>query len=544
MNYLQAGIFNPKRMNKSAIATALLLASYTAIFAQNENQGESQMDTAMFRKTWYHLDTLHEAQGVATNEALEALSDQTSEEVIIAILDSGIDTAHADLKSQLWVNAGEIPGNGIDDDGNGYIDDVHGWNFLGGPNGNIDGETLELTRLYRQYTAELGNADMDSLKTANPELYKEYLQIQSAYKRQKGESAFEAMAVNQIRKRLIELDEKLIDVLGEGYTMAQVDSLADTDHKLAKDARTMFALAEDGLTLEEIDAYYEHIEGALNYHLNLDWDARDSIVGDDPNDWNDTIYGNTDIMGGDPDHGTHVAGIVGAIRNNDLGVDGIAPNVKLMILRVVPNGDERDKDVALAIRYAVRNGAKVINMSFGKDYSPDAELVQETARWAQEQDVLLIHAAGNDAKNLDNGENYPFMPYEVNNIENPAWIEVGASTRYEGARAANFSNYGMKSVDLFAPGEDIYSCLPPNTYGFNSGTSMAAPVVTGVAGLIRSYYPELTAAQVKTVLIESVYTPSENGDDSLSKMCITGGIVNAARAIAYIEAHKEELIQE
>lgn len=487
---------------------------------------------------WHHKRSPNGSIGVSTEEALEALADREPEEIVIAIIDSGIDTTHSDLKQQLWVNTDEIPGNGMDDDGNGYADDIHGWNFIGGPNGNIEGETMELTRLYLEYNEKWEGLDEDSIQKANPEEYKYFMSLMQDFTQQQRENRMEEMFLNRYRRQYDSNREKVESVIGTNFTDEQLDSLADSRHKHAGAAKMIQELHGEGLDQTFFEEYGAQLFSYNNYYLNPEWDVRDSIVGDDPNDWTDTIYGNNDLMGQSSDHGTHVAGIVGAIRDNGIGIDGITPRVKLMVLRVVPDGDERDKDVGLAIQYAVRNGASIINMSFGKDYSPDAEKVQEIARWAAERNVLLVHAAGNDSRDLDAGENYPFMPFEEDNTENEAWIEVGASTFNLDNLAADFSNYGEKSVDIFAPGEDIYSTLPVNDYGFNSGTSMAAPVVTGVAGLVRSYYPQLTAQQVKHVLLESAVRHDGRAFEGMS---ITNGVVNAHEAVKYIEAHKAEL---
>ncbi|NVK26542.1 MAG: S8 family serine peptidase [Flavobacteriia bacterium] len=517
-------------MNKKFLGLTAAFAFSLTSFAQDEESS--------IRKEWHHVYNEDNPYGVATDQALDFLGDKESEEVIIAILDSGIDTTHADLKSQLWVNEDEIPGNGIDDDGNGYIDDINGWNFIGGENGNIDGETLELTRLYVKFQEEWDGLDIDSIQKADREAYDLWVQVKKDYNRQFTENKFELMMVSRLKDSYMKSYQTVVDTLGPDYTLEDLNLLRKSSSEAGKAARSLYAFEVDGLTKEELEGYTEYLESSRDYSLNTNWRVRDSIIGDDPYDWNDSIYGNTDLMGAHSDHGTHVAGIVGAARDNDLGINGIAPNVKLMILRVVPNGDEYDKDVAMAIKYAVRNGASIINMSFGKDYSPQAAQVQEVARWAGERDVLLIHAAGNDDRNLDEGNNFPYMPFEIDNSENETWIEVGANSQNPEMLGTDFSNYGKRSVDLFAPGEDIYSTLPINTYGFNSGTSMAAPVVTGIAGLIRSYYPSLTAAQVKMVLMESAVVPD---DSDFVELSITGGIANALRAIEYIEEHAEEL---
>lgn len=513
-------------MKKTCLILCTTVVSWTGMNAQTE------VEPGQENKEWHHGSIGEESvYGVRTDEALEFLKGRKSEEVIVAIMDSGIDTTHSDLRSQLWVNEDEIPGNGIDDDGNGYVDDVHGWNFIGGPNGNVEEETMELTRLYSKYKekyANLSKEQADSIKEKYPAEWDRYQSILKDYIQQNVAQRQEKKALEGIMAMFETHRQAVVEVLGEDYSFKQLDSLSRSDSRAAKNASTILNFEAQGFSVEDLMEYEEQVNTYVNYYLNPDWNVREDIVGDDPDDFNDSLYGNNDIMGSSSGHGTHVAGIVGAARDNNIGTDGIAPNVKIMVIRVVPDGDERDKDVAMGIRYAVNNGASIINMSFGKDYSPDADKVQETARWAADHDVLIIHAAGNDGRDLDRGENYPFMPFEENNLENEAWIEVGASTFDSAHLAADFSNYGDQSVDLFAPGDEIYSTLPPDRYGFRSGTSMAAPVVTGIAAMVRSYFPSLTAQQVKDVLIRSVQVPHST---DLREISITGGVADARRAV-------------
>ncbi|MEJ0080826.1 MAG: S8 family serine peptidase [Puia sp.] len=249
--------------------------------------------------------------------------------------------------------------------------------------------------------------------------------------------------------------------------------------------------------------YKNHVLDELDYDLNLDFNPR-KIVGDDSSNAFEHFYGNTNVMGPDALHGTHVSGIIAAVRGNGIGIQGIANHVSILMIRTVPAGDERDKDVANAIRYAADHGCKVVNMSFGKSYSPDKKAVDEAVQYAMSKDVLLIQAAGNDGLNIDHEPHYPNRIY-MDGTEAGAYLVVGASTSTNDSNlVADFSNYGKKSVDVFAPGVDIYSCVPGSKYQNESGTSMAAPVVTGIAALIREYYPKLTALQVKQIIMLSV----------------------------------------
>jgi subtilisin family serine protease len=262
-------------------------------------------------------------------------------------------------------------------------------------------------------------------------------------------------------------------------------------------------------------------------------------VGDDLDNPNERYYGNNNVTGPEASHGTHTAGIIGAVRGNGKGLDGVANDVRIMVVRAVPWGDERDKDIANAIRYAVDNGATVINMSFGKTLSPDKAVVDDAVQYAVSKDVLLVHGAGNDGANNDSTGNFP-GPHYLSGGEAAGWIEVGATGRKKGKHlVASFSNYGKKELDIFAPGEDIYSTMPGNKYQEDSGTSMAAPVVAGICALIREYFPDRKAADIKALLMRTVSTQKDEvvvpGTDRVKKpmkeISVSGGVVNAGQAV-------------
>jgi len=298
-----------------------------------------------------------------------------------------------------------------------------------------------------------------------------------------------------------------------------------------------------------IDDLMSFYDGEKKKVDNLNGAPKDyrSIVGDNPADINDRFYGNNDIMATDATHGTHVSGIIGASRGNGKGMDGIANNVRIMVLRAVPQGDEHDKDVANAIRYAMDNGEKVINMSFGKYFSPQKKWVDDAVRYAQDKGVLIVHAAGNEATNVDEKRHFPTAFY-LDGTKANNWITVGASGPTKKNLVAYFSNYGKKDVDVFAPGLEIYSTIPTgDQYKMEQGTSMASPVVAGLAALIMSYYPQLTAAQVKQVIEKSaspmdvsVYKPNEMDEKgeklSFANLSASGGVINAVEAIKLAEA--------
>lgn len=501
-------------------------------------------------KNWFNLDPVaDQVNGVSTEKAYALLQGRTARTVIVAVIDSGIDIDHEDLKGVIWVNKDEIPGNGIDDDNNGYIDDIHGWNFLGGKDGrNVDYETLEVTRLYRALSAKFADVSKSEVSEADEAQYALWLDVKAEFEEAAGDalnqySIYEGItrAVNRYNK----LFEAYLDT--DEVTYEKISKINSKDAIIDVSKRHMMVIYEatdESMRLKDLAAALEadikQLEEPALYSYNVDFNPRD-IVGDNPDKLNEVGYGNNDVKGEGTDnfHGTHVAGIIAASRGNGVGMDGVAGNVQIMALRAVPNGDERDKDVANAIRYAVDNGARVINMSFGKGYSPNREYVSEAIAYAADKGVLLVHAAGNSALNTDKEDNFPNDKFgENNNWDN--WIEVGASSwGAEGEYIGGFSNYGRESVDLFAPGVAIYSTAPENNYQEAQGTSMASPVVAGVAAMLLSYFPELSPDQLKDVMMRSVRQtkrlkvaePGSMGKMvNFSRLSVSGGIVNAYEA--------------
>jgi subtilisin family serine protease len=238
-------------------------------------------------------------------------------------------------------------------------------------------------------------------------------------------------------------------------------------------------------------------------------------------------------------HGTHVAGIIAAERGNGVGVDGIADHVLIMpIVATTATGDERDKDVANAIRYAVANGARVINMSFSKTLSQYKSVVDDAIRYAEEKDVLIVHAAGNDGEDDDSWPHYPIADYETGGRARNV-ITVGWSrSKFDERLAHPFSDYGARTVDVFAPGSDIFSTVPDDKYGYKSASSMSAAMVTGVAALLLSYFPRLTAVQAKNIIMSSSFKPTiavnkpgTKQKVSFRSLSVSGGIVNAHNAV-------------
>jgi subtilisin family serine protease len=464
--------------------------------------------------------------------------------VVVAIIDSGTDIEHEDLDGNVWMNDDEVAGNGRDDDGNGYVDDVHGWNFIGGAGGeHVEKDTYELTRLYARLRRYEG-ADPDTLSAVAATEYEQFVDVAAEFGTERAEAVAQVREIEEFVTAFGRIIALLENVAGsDSLTVEQVRAIRSFQPDVLQAKDIYLNLHAQDVTPELVDEQLEYVQSRVEYGFNPDFDPR-HIVGDDYDDPTERYYGNALVEGPAADHGTHVAGIVAAERDNATGVDGIAAAAELMILRAVPDGDERDKDVANAIRYAVDNGADIINMSFGKAHSPQKEVVDAAVRYADEAGVLMIHAAGNDAADIGQENNFPSRHYlEGGMAEN--WIEVGASSwQAPDNLAATFSNYNRERVDVFAPGADILSTIPDDEYETNSGTSMAAPVVSGLAALIMAYYPGLTATQVKRVILDSairypdraVVLPGSESDTILfSELSATGGIVNAYAALRMAE---------
>jgi subtilisin family serine protease len=509
---------------------------------------------------WYLLDPDQDrVLGVSVERAYaEFLANRPSRTVLVAVIDSGVDVDHEDLKEVIWTNPGEFAGNGIDDDKNGYVDDVHGWNFIGGKERNVDADTYELTREYVRLEKKYNTEKKISRKSRQE--YEYWKKIEDRYHRYKEKNEKDLKECDEQLSIYKSFNESLIKSIAtvrsaygiETITRETIDTITSEsrDLQFAKYIiGVIFQNATGDESLDEIAAELEyvikhngevceHYRVAMEYGYNPEFDSR-LAVGDNYNDLSEKKYGNNDVVGPDPSHGTHVSGIIAASRNNQLGIKGIADNVRIMVIRAVPNGDERDKDIANAIFYAVDNGAKIINMSFGKDYSPQKEAVDMAVRYAESKGVLLVHAAGNDHTNNDLEPNYPSRLYRDGKVATN-WIEVGASANEAGQGfVGSFSNYGKKSVDVFAPGVEIYSTMPGSVYDNQNGTSMASPVTAGVAALLMSYFPDLSATDVKDILLQSTRTfeglkvnrPGAKESVPLSQLSITGGLVNAHEAV-------------
>jgi len=505
-------------------------------------------------RAWPHADIIQDSiPGMSLDKAYAFLADKKGTTVILGVIDSGIDNEHEDLKDNVWTNTDEIAGNGKDDDENGYIDDIHGWNFLGGE-GEATPEQLEVTRIYKMLDPKYSGTASNDFNPSEKDGYNYYQKVKKDYEKRIGgvnEKVDEASKnydyLQKLTVYITDAHETASSKLNKkDYDLNELKSLDEFEG-----TQVLIKILEDGGNAEEVlaqvKAEMDYEKRKLDYYApqaetmyNLNFNGR--TTGDDAYDIKDVPYGNAFTIGSVDDemHGTHVTGIAMATRNNGKGMNGVAQNVKLLSVRAVPDGDEYDKDVALAIRYAVDNGAKVINMSFGKSYSPNAEWVYDAIKYAASKDVLLVHAAGNDKKDIDKSDNFPTdSPDKVKEIADNV-ITIGSMTRnYNEDLVSTFSNYGKLNVDLFAPGSEIYSTVPKNEYKSIQGTSMAAPEVAGVASLIRSYYPELSASQVKHILMNSgikvdldVKLPGGDGKTvPFSELSVSGRVLNAYNAL-------------
>jgi subtilisin family serine protease len=509
-------------------------------------------------ENWFNLDKGNATvQGVSTEKMYNSLlKGKKGETVIVAVIDSGVDAEHEDLKEVMWVNPGEIPGNGIDDDKNGYVDDIHGWNFIGNKNGeNVKKDNLEVTRVYNKLKPKYEGKNASQISGKDKKEYALFLKAQKEIEEGREEATANLAQYESMKTIIIEAFDAVGKALGDKpATIENIKSLQPNgDRSISIGQNVLLDMISQGSSFESIEEIkkemseqlgeaIDHYASQLEYNLNPEFDPR-AIVGDNYANQKEKYYGNNDVEGPDAFHGTHVAGIIAASRTNDIGIKGVADNVQIMSIRAVPDGDERDKDVANAIRYAVDNGASVINMSFGKSYAWNKKVVDDAVRYAAKKDVLLVHAAGNSSEDLSVMPNFPNDKYQKKKLfgkkKADNWIEVGA-LNWKGGEdaAAPFSNYSKENVDLFAPGMAIHSTTPDNNYKDAQGTSMAAPVVAGVAAVLRSYYPKLSAKQVKEILMEStvplntqVKKPGTEELVPFNSLSVTGGVVNAYKAV-------------
>jgi len=533
---------------KKVLLAAVFLAGFGFSYAQESQAKSIDPKEDKDLMTWYHKDfSATKVYGINTANAYKYLESKglKPKTVVVGVLDSGVQIDHPGLVKNIWSNPNEVPGNGKDDDGNGYIDDVHGWNFIGGKNGDIDIDNMEVTRVVAKYKPVFEGDDSTKNKANQakmPEEFAMYMKAKDLF----GKKSIEAKQNLQTYTMINSLIPNMIKLLGgkpvTEETLAAIK--APTDQKDAIALQVLGQVSQspefkgksstefEKLMKEQMKEAIDHYAPAAKQY-DLSYDPRKEIVGDNYDDYSEKSYGNNHYEGADAEHGTHVAGIIAGLPQGKEIQYGVASKVaKIMSVRTVPNGDERDKDVANAIRYAVDNGAKILNMSFGKPVSPGKNVVWDAFKYAEDKGVLLVKAAGNE--NEDVAEHLAFPTNFKNTTDEKPFVNnvlvVGASTNRNNQLRADFSNFNKKMVNVFAPGEEIYSTVPKNEYKYLQGTSMASPVVAGAAAVLLAYMPNLKPDQIIEALVKSSNPSTENKFPEFSQ---AGGVIDLQKAAEY-----------
>jgi len=528
---------------KHLLIAAAFYAGFATVTAQTAAP-ENDKDL----KTWYHKDyATTKVYGVNTENAYKFLESKglKPKTVVVGVLDSGVEVDHPGLVKNMWKNPNEIPNNGIDDDGNGYVDDVYGWNFIGGKNGDIDVDNMEVTRVVKKYQSVFEGDDSSKNKANQakmPEEFAMYMKAKDVFTKKSQEAKQSVQLYTMINNAIPDMI-KLLN--GKNLTKETLASIKPTTQQEAMAMQVLSQMSGDpqiaGKSAAEVETYLKgQMKEALDYFTpqaekgyNLDFDPRKEIVGDNYDDYSEKKYGNNHYEGPDAKHGTHVAGIIAGLANGLENQYGVASRVaKIMTVRAVPDGDERDKDVANAVRYAVDNGAKILNMSFGKPVSPGKNVVWDAFKYAESKGVLLVKAAGNENEDIAEHQYFP-TNFKSQSDEKPFinnMIVVGSNTNDSNALKSSFSNYDKKMVDVFAPGSEIYSTVPDGKYEYLQGTSMASPVVAGSAAVLLAYMPNLKPEQIIESLVKTTNTSTANGFDNLSR---SAGVIDVAKAAEY-----------
>lgn len=531
---------------KKIVLAAVFLAGFSYSYAQGAKAAVDPKEDKDLM-TWYHKDfATSKVYGVNTENAYKFLESKglKPKTVVVGVLDSGVQVDHPGLVKNIWSNPNEVPNNGKDDDGNGYIDDVHGWNFIGGKNGDIGVDNMEVTRVVAKYKPIFEGDDSTKNKANQakiPEEFAMYMKSKELFTKKSVDAAQSFKQYSMLNEAIPEMVKMLN---GKPLTKENLANVKPTEPKQAMGLQVLNNLAQSpefaGKSPAEVEKMLkEEMKGALDHfgpmaqQYDLAFDPRAEIVGDNYDDYSEKKYGNNHYQGPDAEHGTHVSGIIAGLPQGKEVQYGVASKVaKIMVVRTVPNGDERDKDVANAIRYAVDNGAKVLNMSFGKPVSPGKNVVWDAFKYADDKGVLLVKAAGNE--NEDVAEHLAY-PTNFKNVTDAApfvdnVLVVGASTNNNSELRAGFSNYNKNMVNVFAPGQEIYSTVPNNEYSYQQGTSMASPVVAGAAAVLLAYMPNLKPAQIIEALVKTSNASTENefGDKSQA-----GGVIDVKKAAEY-----------
>ena len=533
---------------KKVLIAAAFLASFSFAFAQDKMQDNDL-------KTWYHKDfSTTNVYGVNTDNAYKFLESKglKPRTIVVGVLGGGVEVDHPGLINNMWKSPNEIPNNGIDDDKNGYVDDIYGWNFIGGKTADVDADNLEVTRMVKKYQPIFEGTDSAKNRANQAKMPEEYAIYQKS-KKLYDEKGSEAKQYYHYFSGFNNAIPSIVKTLnGKTLTKANLAAIKPASQEDSRNLQILNSLVQDAgnvgktpkeveeLLRKEIEGALKHYESQATKHYNLDFDPRAEIVGDNYDNYNEKHYGNNHYEGPDASHGTHVSGIIAGLPHGNEAQYGVAHKVaKIMTVRAVPDGDERDKDVANAIRYAVDNGAKILNMSFGKAVSPGKKHVWDAMKYAEKKGVLLVRAAGNENQNIGEDEYFPtnFMKQSDEKPFVSNMIVVGASTNNSQNLRARFSNYNGKMVDVFAPGQEIYSTVPDAKYEYLQGTSMASPVVAGAAAVLWAYMPSLTPQQIKEALVKTVNksTVNANVDSSANfdQISVAGGVIDLYKAAQY-----------
>ncbi len=527
---------------KKLLIAAAFYAGFATIAAQTATPNDKD------QKTWYHKDyATTKVYGVNTENAYKFLESKglKPKTVVVGVLDSGVEVDHPGLAKNMWKNPNEVPNNGKDDDGNGYVDDIFGWNFLGGKNADIDVDNMEVTRVVKKYQSVFEGPDSAKNKENQakmPEEFAMYMKSKEIFTKKSQEAKQNVQLYTMIKNAIPDMVKLLGD---KTLTKQNLSTIKPSTQQEAMAMQVLAQVSNDpqvvGKSAAEVKTYMDaQMKEALDYYApqaekgyNLDFDPRKEIVGDNYDDYSEKNYGNNHYEGPDAKHGTHVAGIIAGLPNGSEPQYGVASRVaKIMTVRAVPDGDERDKDVANAIRYAVDNGAKILNMSFGKPVSPGKNVVWDAFKYAESKGVLLVKAAGNENEDIAEHQYFP-TNFKSTTDEKPFvnnMIVVGSNTNDANALKSSFSNYNKKMVDVFAPGSEIYSTVPDGKYEYLQGTSMASPVVAGASAVLLAYMPNLKPEQIIESLVNTTNASTNNGFENLSR---SAGVIDVAKAAEY-----------
>jgi subtilisin family serine protease len=551
-------------MKKIYILIASLLIG-VAGYAQNEN--------------WHHLAPEDGVFGAAIERAHAAARESglrpARRPITIALIGGGIDISHKAISDIIWVNRRERRINGRDNDRNGWIDDRHGWNFLGNDTMTInslstmgDREFLRLKDKYNHFLFvedgiaymfddELG-ALVETEPPADMEEFEYFLRVvteSELAETNRGVMLAKAVVwyIREIGHSMrMAYPERVLTRTDFGeFVRAQQSTTAMQDALFAFiDLMFMSANTEDWNTMAAFaDTEFIPIQELRHERAMARRFPRErELIGDDPNDLNDKGYGNNNLLANNALRNTMIAGIIGA-GGGQSEIRGITNNVQIMTLRIEADfGEPYMKDMALAIRYAVEQGADIIQLGATNRLFPrhQSHWVEEALRYAEQRNVLVVIPVRDLSSNLDDFPFYPNRNLSTGTLSNI--ITVAASDSL--GNPFLWANFSETELDIFAPGVEIKSAMPGNRYAIDSGSAYAAAMVTGVAAFIKNYFPQITPAQMRQLLIDTVTDRSDAEVEKqyratagsmrgriatdlflFSDLCVSGGILNAERAI-------------